>query len=92
MRDARLRECDYGKLTRRPVCDIEAERAAHIATPFPDGESYATTRASPADGERRPPPERSRRCEAPVASSTCADRAPDLGRASHDEHLAAEWQ
>jgi hypothetical protein len=56
VRDARLRECDYGKLTRRPVCDIEAERAAHIATPFPDGESYATTRASPADGERRPPP------------------------------------
>jgi broad specificity phosphatase PhoE len=40
VRDARLRECDYGKLTRRPVCEIEAERAAHIATPFPDGESY----------------------------------------------------
>ena len=40
VRDPRLRECDYGRLTRRPVRDIEAERAAHITTPFPDGESY----------------------------------------------------
>jgi broad specificity phosphatase PhoE len=40
MRDARLRECDYGRLTRRPVQEIEAQRAAHIITPFPEGESY----------------------------------------------------
>lgn len=40
VRDARLRECDYGTLTRRPIREIEARRAAHISTPFPDGESY----------------------------------------------------
>lgn len=40
VRDARLRECDYGRLTRRPVREIEAQRAAHITTPFPEGESY----------------------------------------------------
>ena len=40
VRDARLRECDYGTLTHRPVQEIEAQRAAHLATPFPKGESY----------------------------------------------------
>jgi broad specificity phosphatase PhoE len=40
VRDARLRECDYGALTRRPVLEIEERRAALIDTPFPDGESY----------------------------------------------------
>jgi len=40
MRDPRLRECDYGRLTRRSIRDIEAARAAHVTTPFPDGESY----------------------------------------------------
>ena len=48
VRDARLRECDYGSLTRHPVSEIEACRAVHIAAPFPDGESYeqVTTRVS----------------------------------------------
>jgi hypothetical protein len=40
MRDARLRECDYGRLTRGSIREIEAQRAAHITIPFPDGESY----------------------------------------------------
>jgi broad specificity phosphatase PhoE len=40
LRDARLRECDYGRLTRRPIREIEARRATHITIPFPDGESY----------------------------------------------------
>jgi broad specificity phosphatase PhoE len=38
--DVRLRECDYGALTRCPVSEIEARRADHIARPFPEGESY----------------------------------------------------
>ncbi len=38
--DARLRECDYGALTRCPTSDIHARRALHVATPFPNGESY----------------------------------------------------
>jgi broad specificity phosphatase PhoE len=40
IRDARLRECDYGELTRRPAREIEAERLHRIVVPFPDGESY----------------------------------------------------
>jgi 2,3-bisphosphoglycerate-dependent phosphoglycerate mutase len=38
--DARLRECDYGALTRRAALEIEARRADYIVTPFPEGESY----------------------------------------------------
>jgi broad specificity phosphatase PhoE len=40
VRDARLRECDYGELTRREVSEIERRRARHLTTPFPGGESY----------------------------------------------------
>jgi broad specificity phosphatase PhoE len=40
VRDPRLRECDYGALTRHPAPAIEARRASHIAEPFPGGESY----------------------------------------------------
>ena len=40
VRDARLRECDYGALTRHPASEIEMRRAVHVAAPFPDGESY----------------------------------------------------
>jgi 2,3-bisphosphoglycerate-dependent phosphoglycerate mutase len=40
VRDARLRECDYGMFTRRSVLEIEARRAAHVSIPFPSGESY----------------------------------------------------
>jgi broad specificity phosphatase PhoE len=40
IRDARLRECDYGALTRHAAIEIEERRAQHVATPFPGGESY----------------------------------------------------
>ncbi len=40
MRDRRLRECDYGEMTRRPMADVEAAKPAHITSPFPGGESY----------------------------------------------------
>jgi broad specificity phosphatase PhoE len=40
MCDARLRECNYGALTRRPVPEIDERRRTFLTTPFPDGESY----------------------------------------------------
>lgn len=41
LHDWRLRECDYGTLTGRPVAEVEAVRAQHVYEPFPRGESYA---------------------------------------------------
>ena len=40
VRNARLRECDYGILNGRPVSEVEAVRAGHMDEPFPGGESY----------------------------------------------------
>lgn len=40
VRDARLRECDYGDLTRHPTSEIEQRRLLHLVDPFPNGESY----------------------------------------------------
>jgi broad specificity phosphatase PhoE len=40
VRDFRLRECDYGELTRRSQADIERVRAQSVTVPFPGGESY----------------------------------------------------
>jgi broad specificity phosphatase PhoE len=40
VRDMRLRECDYGRLTQAPVAEIDAVRTAHLSERFPDGESY----------------------------------------------------
>jgi broad specificity phosphatase PhoE len=37
--DGRLRECDYGDLTRCPAARIDAERPQRIVEPFPHGES-----------------------------------------------------
>lgn len=37
--DARLRECDYGDLTRHPAAGID--RLRFVEAPFPNGESYA---------------------------------------------------
>lgn len=37
--DARLREYDYGALTRHPVAEVEAEFLRRIVEPFPGGES-----------------------------------------------------
>ena len=39
-RDRRLRECDYGELTRRPRSEVVAQPLAHLDKPFPGGESY----------------------------------------------------
>src|SRR5688500_5909737 len=39
VRDARLRECDYGDLTRHPVSAIEQRRRLQLVDPFPNGES-----------------------------------------------------
>lgn len=38
--DARLRECHYGSLTGAPTSLIDTARGSHVATAFPDGESY----------------------------------------------------
>ncbi len=40
IRDPRLRECDYGDLTRRPIEEIEREKPRRLREPFPNGESY----------------------------------------------------
>ncbi len=48
-RDARLRECDYGTLTRRPTAEVDAERVRRIFEPFPGGESYAQVAARTRD-------------------------------------------
>jgi broad specificity phosphatase PhoE len=40
IQDARLRECNYGELNGTPVERVEAERATHISSPFPGGQSY----------------------------------------------------
>jgi broad specificity phosphatase PhoE len=39
-RDARLRECNYGRLNGMPVNQLEASRTEHINVPYPGGESY----------------------------------------------------
>ena len=40
VRDARLRECNYGTLTRHPASEIDARRGEHVTMAFPKGESY----------------------------------------------------
>ncbi len=40
IKDARLRECDYGDMTRHPSDEVDAEKPNRILTPFPNGESY----------------------------------------------------
>jgi len=40
IRDARLRECNYGDLNGMPVADLTALRRSYIDTPFPGGQSY----------------------------------------------------
>ncbi|HEY7024151.1 MAG TPA: histidine phosphatase family protein [Candidatus Limnocylindrales bacterium] len=38
--DARLRECNYGRLNGMPREILEQERASHVEDPWPEGESY----------------------------------------------------
>ena len=39
--DPRLRECDYGDMTRRPRGTVFDARGNAVDTPFPNGESYS---------------------------------------------------
>ncbi|MDP3974246.1 MAG: histidine phosphatase family protein [Candidatus Daviesbacteria bacterium] len=43
VKDNRLRECDYGDLTRNPSDEVEPQKLDHISKPFPNGESYEQT-------------------------------------------------
>jgi broad specificity phosphatase PhoE len=43
IKDARLRECDYGDLTQHPSEEVEVEKPKRIHEPFPNGESYEQT-------------------------------------------------
>ncbi len=43
IKDARLRECDYGNLTQHPSDEVTPEKPKHIHEPFPNGESYEQT-------------------------------------------------
>ena len=43
VKDAKLRECDYGDLTQHPKEEIDKEKYNRIETPFPNGESYHDT-------------------------------------------------
>lgn len=43
MQDARLRECNYGRLNRTAKAEVEAMRKQALTTPFPEGESYQDT-------------------------------------------------
>lgn len=45
IKDARLRECDYGDMTQSPSVIIDAEKPNRITIPFPNGESYTETNA-----------------------------------------------
>lgn len=40
IKDERLRECDYGDLTRHPSEEVESLKVKHIKKPFPNGGSY----------------------------------------------------
>lgn len=40
MRDVRLRECDYGTLTRSPSEVIDKMKSEYVQVPFPNGTSY----------------------------------------------------
>lgn len=40
IKDKRLRECDYGDMTRTDKDAVEADRPNRIKVPFPNGESY----------------------------------------------------
>jgi len=43
VRDARLRECNYGDMERHPSEKVDVEKPKRITVPFPGGESYAQT-------------------------------------------------
>lgn len=43
IQDKRLRECDYGDLTKHPSSEVDPEKLKRIKVPFPNGESYEQT-------------------------------------------------
>lgn len=43
IRDARLRECDYGDMTQKPSEIVDSEKLNRIYVPFTNGESYEQT-------------------------------------------------
>lgn len=43
IKNARLRECNYGDLTQHPSAEVDAEKQKRIHKPFPNGESYEQT-------------------------------------------------
>ncbi|MBI2637945.1 MAG: histidine phosphatase family protein [Candidatus Sungbacteria bacterium] len=43
IKDARLRECDYGDFTRHSSKEVDPEKPKRIKIPFPNGESYEKT-------------------------------------------------
>jgi len=43
VKDARLRECDYGDFTQRPSEEVDKEKPKRLEVPFPNGESYKQT-------------------------------------------------
>ena len=45
IKDARLRECDYGDFTQKPSEIVDKEKSKRINTPFPNCESYTQTTA-----------------------------------------------
>jgi len=40
VRDERLRECDYGHMTRWPSAEVDALKGSYVEEPFPGGTSY----------------------------------------------------
>lgn len=48
-RDARLRECNYGRLNGMKVQQLTSERSRHIAEPYPEGQSYRDVVTATAD-------------------------------------------
>ena len=43
IKDSRLRECDYGGLTRHSKEEVEGQKGNFVDKPFPSGESYQQT-------------------------------------------------
>lgn len=43
IKDERLRECNYGDLTRHSSEEVESAKAKHVIESFPNGESYEQT-------------------------------------------------
>lgn len=43
IQDRRLRECNYGDLTRHPSLEVEELKSEYIESTFPGGKSYAQT-------------------------------------------------